>query len=152
MYCRKCGTKLEKGQTRCPKCGTEVLLIAQRSYDEKYREAKQKEKSAVRQIKVKPENRYMNYAIICAFTAFVLSVLPWPVSWKIGNSIWMKVIILLVALIADYHCVKANQIDNMNVKKYMTYQKPGILKVANVLAILTTIVATFSLFMGNVYR
>ena len=44
MYCRKCGAKFDNHLIKCPKCGTEVLEVKQISYDQKYREEKQKEK------------------------------------------------------------------------------------------------------------
>lgn len=151
MYCRKCGEKIADNVSVCPKCGAEIVLVKQRSYQEKY----DAQKKAEKQQKSKPtkkenivENRYLSYAVVTALFAFVLSIIPWPASWGIGTSLWMKIIILVIALLADYHCVKAKQIDTYNIKHSKDYNGAPALTVATVIAVITTLVSTFSLFMG----
>lgn len=47
MYCRKCGTKIKETAQFCENCGAEVILVKQRSYTEKYKEDKKKERASV---------------------------------------------------------------------------------------------------------
>lgn len=151
MYCRKCGEKIADNVSKCPKCGTEVILVKQRSYQEKYDEAKKLEKNNKGKVNKKEnmiENRYISFAVVTSIFAFILSIIPWPSSWGIGTSLWMKIIILIVALLADYHCVKAKQIDTYNIKNTKNYNGTPVLTIATFLAIITTLVSTFSIFMG----
>ncbi|MBE6127950.1 MAG: zinc ribbon domain-containing protein [Erysipelotrichaceae bacterium] len=165
MYCRRCGKKLDRNLIRCPHCGTDVVEVKQKAYSQVYEEKKQKEKEekAARtnypeEIGVK-ENVYVNYAVGTAVAAFLLAMIPWPKQWAIGTSVWMKIAILVISLMAIFNCVHGNQISNYNkaqIEKYnkrhpkdqYTYTKPGLLTFANVLAIVTALVTTFSLFMG----
>lgn len=167
MYCRKCGKEIDRHLTRCPHCGTDVVEVRQRSYAQKYEEEKKSSTpyKTVKQASDYPkdagirDNRYLSPAIVTAFSAFILAWFPWPKSWGIGTSLWMRILIILLALLSLYHSVKANQIINYNLsqaKKYnqrhpknqISYTKPGMLRIANVLAILTVLISTFALFMG----
>lgn len=166
MYCRKCGKKLDKIVTRCPYCGTDVIEVKQKSYAQQYEENKQKEKELAKSTPASypkevgfRENNYHPYAVGTALSALILAIFPWPKSWGVGTSLWMRIIVLIVALMAVYNCVKANQICNYNksqVTKYnrrnpktqVYYEKPKSLTLANGIAIVVAMLTTFSLFMG----
>ena len=167
MYCRKCGKKLPKNAARCPYCQTDVIEVRQVPYAERYAENKkqQEEKRAELKREGYPsevgyvQNNYVSYAILTSMVALILSVFPWPASWEVGTSLWMRLIILFFALAAMYNCIKGNQIHNhndTNIKKYnkthgnhtVYYEKPKALSLANMLTILVLLMATFSIFMG----
>ena len=166
MYCRKCGKRLPRNVNRCPECGTDVIEVKQIPYAQKYEEEKMREKGMK---KAEPkdypkeagykENGYLNYAVILSVGAFLFALIPWPKTWNIGTSLWMRLLVLVFALMAIYNCVKANQISNYNktqITKYnarhpkdqLYYAKPKALTLANALAVVTALAATFSLFMG----
>ena len=58
----------------------------------------------------------------------------------------MKIIILVIALLSDYHCTKARQMNNMYWNQYRYKVQENTVKVATVLAVITTMAAMFSLF------
>lgn len=166
MYCRRCGKKLDRNLIRCPHCGTDVVEVKQKSYSQEYEEKREKERAEKlarstdypKEIGVK-DNVYVKYAVWTAVTAFLLAMIPWPKQWGVGTSVWMKIVILIIALMAVFNCVRGNQISNYNktqIEKYnrrhpkdqYSYTKPGMLTFANVLAIVTALVTTFSLFLG----
>ena len=166
MYCRKCGKEITRNDTRCPHCGADVVEVRQRSYAEKYEEEKKTQKPVKTVVGASDypkdasirDNRYLSMAIVTGFSAFIMLWIPWPKAWGIGTSLWMRILIIVLALIALYHTVKANQIINYNLnqaKKYnqrqpknqISYTKPGLLTAANILAILTILISTYALFM-----
>lgn len=151
MYCRRCGKKLDANATVCPYCHTEVIQVAQRPYAEKYQEKKEKERRAEKAFisAGKADNPYLNRAVGSTLVAFIISIFPWPVKWGIGTSLWMKIIVILLALCADYFCIKANQISNEHVRKHYLYKKPAALRCSNVVAVLTTLVSSFALFLTD---
>lgn len=148
MFCRKCGSKIKDTAKFCDVCGEKVVIVKQRTDVQKYDDYKEKEnsKKTKRELKLeKLKNPYIIPAFATAIIAFGLGIFPWPRSWGIGTSLWMKIIILLVALLSDYHCTKAKQINRMYEIQYRFKVKPKILKTATILASLTTIVALFAL-------
>ena len=163
MYCRKCGTKLNAGAICCPECGTEVLEIRQPSYSELYEENRRKEKAENRKLASfianaadYAENRYQKPAFVTALCALALAAIPWPKAWGIGTSLWMKLLILFIGIVSVYHCVKANQISNHNrrqTEKYnrthrdaeINYRKPAQLTAANIISVLTVLMAAFAI-------
>ncbi|MBQ2657660.1 MAG: hypothetical protein IJF87_03695 [Erysipelotrichaceae bacterium] len=166
MYCRKCGAKFDNHLIKCPKCGTEVLEVKQISYDQKYREEKQKEKeNREQQRKLEypkdagiKENPNLNFAIVMSFGTFLFSMIPWPKSWGIGSTLWMKILVLVLSLMAIYHCLRATQISNFNKKQAeaynkkhpkakIYYEKPVALTIASVFATATFLLASLSLFL-----
>lgn len=166
MYCRKCGKKLDRNANRCPYCGADVLQVRQQSYSQRYEEEKQKDRETREAMSVGypkeidyRDNIYVPYALWTAVAAFLLAVFPWPRAWGIGTALWMRILILVIALMSIYNCVKGNQISNYNaseIRKYnqrhpknlQVYEKPRLLTLANVLAVLTAMITTFSIFMG----
>ena len=165
MYCRKCGAKFDNHLIKCPKCGTEVLEVKQISYDQKYREAKEKEKENRELQKVEypkeagiKENPNLNFAIVTSIGTFLFSMIPWPKSWGIGSALWMRILVLVLSLMAIYHCVRATQICNYNKKQGEAYnkkhpqakiycEKPAMLTLASILATATFLLASLSLFL-----
>lgn len=152
MYCRKCGAKLSDTAKFCDSCGSEVKLIKQRSdaqkYEDrqKYEQTKESKKQAKDNQKIDDlKNPYVIPALGTAILAFGLAVFPWPISWGIGTSLWMRILILLIALLSDYHCTKSRQVNNLYQIKYRYRVQPQLVKTATILATLTTIVALFAL-------
>lgn len=154
MYCRKCGAQIADSARFCDKCGEEVILIKQRSYSEKYKEEKQLAKQS-RKMKSKQKmdekykdlkNPYILPGLGTSVLAFTLAIFPYPRSWGIGTSLWLRIVIIVLALLADYHCTKAKQVNNLYESKYHYQIQPNIVKVSFALAVFTTFVSMFALF------
>ncbi|MDD8048437.1 MAG: zinc ribbon domain-containing protein [Thomasclavelia sp.] len=153
MYCRKCGAKISDSAVFCESCGTEVIKVKQKNYDEKYKENKKKAKKdaedtlAARRAKGKDEkNPYINAAIFATLIAFVLSVFPWNyIGTGIGTSLPMRIIVVAFALLADYHCTKAKQVNNLIYSKYGFRINGNVLTITNALAIFVTMIGLFAL-------
>ncbi|MCD8027748.1 MAG: zinc-ribbon domain-containing protein [Erysipelotrichaceae bacterium] len=149
MYCRKCGKKIDDKAIFCDKCGEKVITVKQRSYSEKYNEKRKQEKSKYSKKKQENEelkNPYVFAAFITSVVATVLSFFPWPSSWSIGTSMWMRIVILVIALLSDYHSVKAHQVNNLYSKEYDYKVQPRMLSIATFLGVFITIIALFSIF------
>lgn len=150
MYCRKCGAKISDTAHYCDGCGEEVKKVKQRSDAEKYEDRKledAKHTKAKKQDKTLEElkNPYIIPALGTAIIAFGLAIFPWPVSWGVGTSLWMRIVILLVALLSDYHCTKSRQVNNLYNIQYHYRVQPRLVTTATVLATFTTAVALFAL-------
>lgn len=150
MYCRKCGAKLNDTAKFCDSCGEEVKIIKQRSDTQKYeerqkndqtKESKKKQNQKIEELK----NPYVIPAFGTAVFAFGLAIFPWPISWGVGTSLWMRILILLIALLSDYHCTKSRQVNNLYHIQYRYRVQPQLVTTATVLATLTTAVALFAL-------
>ena len=59
----------------------------------------------------------------------------------------MRILILVVALLSDYHCTQARRVNNMYYTQYRYKVQPNLVNTATTIAVITTIVALFSLFM-----
>lgn len=157
MYCRKCGAKISDKAKFCDNCGKEVVIVKQRTDSQKYdelREKKQQEKIKKENKKTKREkkldklkNPYVIPAFGTAIIAFGLGMFPWPVSWGVGTSLWMRILILVIALLSDYHCTKSRQVNRLYNIQYRYQVQPSLVKVASILSGVTTAVALFALFM-----
>ncbi|WP_050638211.1 zinc-ribbon domain-containing protein [Candidatus Stoquefichus sp. SB1] len=152
MYCRKCGAKLSDTAKFCDSCGEEVKVIKQRSDSQKYEERQKNDQSKESKKKIKQDqkidelkNPYVIPALGTAILAFGLAIFPWPISWGIGTSLWMRIAILLIALLSDYHCTKSRQVNNLYHIQYRYRVQPQLVKTATILATLTTVVALFAL-------
>ena len=149
MYCRKCGSKINEQAKFCDNCGAEVLKVKQRSDAQKYEDKIKQEKSSQKKKTEKTDdglkNPYVIPALSTAIIAFTLAIFPWPVSWKVGTSLWMRIIILLIALLSDYHCTKSRQVNNLYRIQYQYQVQPKLVTTATVLATLTTAAALFAL-------
>ncbi|WP_028041803.1 zinc-ribbon domain-containing protein [Candidatus Stoquefichus massiliensis] len=146
MYCRKCGAKLNDTAKFCDSCGEAVIVVKQRSDSQKYEERQTKETKKKSQQKIEElKNPYVIPALGTAILAFGLAIFPWPVSWGIGTSLWMRILILLIALLSDYHCTKSRQVNNLYNIQYRYRVQPQLVTTATVLATLTTAVALFAL-------
>lgn len=154
MYCRKCGTKINDNAKFCDSCGEAVVIMKQRSEVEKFQDKISQEEMNKMQQKSKKEKRVMdlkNPYVIPAFgtalIAFGLGMFPWPVSWGVGTSLWMRILILVVALLSAYHSRKARQVNKAYEIRYRYQVKPKFVTTATVLSSLTTMVALFALVM-----
>ena len=152
MYCRKCGAKMSDTARFCDSCGEEVKKVRQRSDTQKYEERKIEDAKQSKSKKSKHEkaleelkNPYVIPALGTAILAFGLAIFPWPISWRIGTSLWMRILILCVALLSDYHCTKSRQVNNLYNIQYHYRVKPRMVTIATVLATFTTAVSLFAL-------
>lgn len=153
MYCRKCGAKINDKAKFCDSCGTEVIFVKQRSDVEKFQdklareqEAKANEKKTRREKKLAElKNPYVIPALGTAIIAFGLGIFPWPHEWGVGTSLWMRILILVIALLSAYHSRKARQVNQAYDIRYRYKVQPKFVTVATVLSSLTTIVALFAL-------
>lgn len=152
MYCRKCGARINEKAQFCDHCGEKVVVVKQRNDSQKYADRKMEEKKSKKESPKKRnrkeeelKNPYVIPALGSGILAFILAVFPWPVSWKIGTSIWMRIIIVVLALLSDYHCTKARQMNNLYRIKYNYEVQPGVVKVATAIATFVTIVSMFAL-------
>ena len=158
MYCRKCGSKINDKAKFCDSCGEEVVKVKQRSDVQRFKdrqaeEALEKEvKKSKRELKREKKleglkNPYVIPALGAAIVAFTLGIFPYPKAWGIGTSLWLRIVILVIALLADYHCVQARRVNNMYYTQYRYKVQPKQVNVATTLAVITTMVALFSLFV-----
>lgn len=151
MYCRKCGTKISDTAKFCDSCGEGVRIVRQRSDVEKFQD-KLEQEQADKEPKTKKEKKLMdlkNPYVIPAFgtalIAFGLGIFPWPASWGVGTSLWMRILILVVALLSAYHSRKARQVNKAYEIRYRYQVQPKFVTTATVLSSITTIVALFAL-------
>lgn len=153
MYCRKCGAKISDTAQFCDGCGEEVKKVKQRTDTQKYenrrkedaQQAKSKKKDKQDKTLEELKNPYVIPALGSAILAFGLAIFPWPVSWGVGTSLWMRIAILLVALLSDYHCTKSRQVNNLYHIQYRYRVQPRLVTTATGLATFTTAVALFAL-------
>ncbi len=151
MYCRKCGSTINEKAKFCDSCGEEVKILRQRSDTQKFEEMNKNKTKKVKKDKREEKykdlkNPYIIPALGTAVIAFSLAIFPWPVSWGVGTSLWMRIAIVLIVLLSDYHCTKARQMNNLYSIQYNYLVQPQLLKVATTLSVITTIVAMFALF------
>ncbi len=59
----------------------------------------------------------------------------------------MRIAVVVFALLADYHCTKAKQVNNLLYGKYGFRIQENTVKIVNIFAIIVTIVGLFALFM-----
>lgn len=141
MYCRKCGSHLRENAKFCDHCGESIVVIKPKGNMWKYGKQEKIKEEKLKSLK----NPYVIPAIITAVIAFGLGIFPWPKSWQIGTSFWMKLTILVIALLSDYHCTKSKQVNRLYQIQYSYEIMPRALKTAAILAIITTFAATFSI-------
>lgn len=151
MYCRKCGAKISDTASFCDDCGEKIKVVKQRTDTQKYEDRKNEDVQNKK--KTKPnkamedlKNPYVIPALGTAIIAFGLAIFPWPIAWEIGTSLWMRIIILFIALLSDYHCTKSRQVNNLYNIQYRYRVRPQWVTVATALATFTTVVALFALF------
>lgn len=151
MYCRKCGAKLPSKSKFCPDCGEDVIYIEAQSYSQLYANAKQRAtgKKDTRRAKKLAElkNPYVVPALGSSIVAFIMGIFPYPPTWGLGTSTWYMALILLVALLADYHCTKARQVNRLYDIKYRYKVKPNQITFATFFSGTTTLVAIYALMM-----
>lgn len=154
MYCRKCGEKISNKAKFCDACGEGVVIVRQRSDSQKYKDREKEMKYPKEIKKTKREkklenlkNPYVIPALTTAVVAFGLGIFPWPTHWQVGTSLWMRVTILVIALLSDYHCTKARQTNRLYNIQYRYQISPKLVKTATILASITTMTALFSLVM-----
>ena len=64
----------------------------------------------------------------------------------IGTSLPMRIVIVVFALLGDYHVTKAKQVNNLIYSKYGFRIKANIVSLANCLSIFVTVIGLFALF------
>lgn len=153
MYCRKCGSKMDNNSKYCSKCGEEVKYVKQRTDAQRFEDKRKEEKENNKKGNKKQsrtdtiKNPYVIPAFGSALLAFLLAIFPWPQSWGIGTSLWMRILILVIALLASYHTTKSKQVNRLFDIKYGYMVKPKLVTAATVLSVTTLVVALYSLFM-----
>lgn len=148
MYCRICGSKISEQAKFCDACGSETAKVKQRPDAEKIQaiEAIKNEKKSKKETKFKDlKNPYVIPAITTAIIAFTLAAFPYPRAWGIGTSLWMKIIILVVALLSAYHSKKAKQVNNLYEIRYRYKVQPKMVKTATVLGTITVLADLFAI-------
>lgn len=146
MYCRKCGALIKENVKYCPDCGTQVVRIEQKTKSEK--ETGQDLEAKRRAKHPNEKNPYIMAAMIPTFIALLLAVFPWNLIGKgIGTSFAMRIIIVVLSLLGDYHVTKAKQVNNLLFSKYGFRIKASSVKVISGVAMFVTAVSLFSLFM-----
>lgn len=152
MYCRKCGAKLASNARFCPECGCETVIIESKEKKNPQKnnpKAESKAHAAKRQKKHEDvKNPYISAALTADLVAYFLALFPWNLVGKgIGTSLPMRLGILAVAALADYHAIKAKQLNNTIYSKYGFRVRPNSTTVAYWLSVIITMIALFALFM-----
>lgn len=158
MYCRKCGKKISDHAQFCNYCGTEVVIVPQKSYADKYKENKKKSKSQTKQTmehqkkqqeKYKDvKNPYIAASLFAAIVSLVCAVFPWNLIGEgIGTSLPMRIIVVAFALLGDYHATKAKQTNHYIKTKYGFEIQVNAMKLGYYLSVIMTIMGLFALFM-----
>ena len=81
------------------------------------------------------------------FLALILAIVPWNYFGDgIGTSLPMRIVIVVFALLGDYHVTKAKQVNNLIYSKYGFRIKANIVSLANCLSIFVTVIGLFALF------
>ena len=139
MYCRKCGAVLKDSAKFCDSCGSEVIKVEQRSYAQKDIERMEKHRDE--------KNPYIGAALFASVLALILAIVPWNYFGDgIGTSLPMRIVIVVFALLGDYHVTKAKQVNNLIYSKYGFRIKANIVSLANCLSIFVTVIGLFALF------
>lgn len=153
MYCRKCGAKLKDSAKFCDNCGAEVIIVKQKTYEEKYKENKEKSKNLSKKDRERMEkhkdekNPYIKAGLFAAVISLVLAFFPWGyIDKNIGLSLPMRIAVVVFALLGDYHSTKAKQVNNLLYGKYGFRIQPELVKLVSGLSIFATIMGLFDLF------
>ena len=152
MYCRNCGAVLKVSAKFCDSCGSEVIKVEQRSYAQKYNDNKIKQKMSKKDIERMEKHRdeknpYIGAALFASVLALILAIVPWNYFGDgIGTSLPMRIVIVVFALLGDYHVTKAKQVNNLIYSKYGFRIKANIVSLANCLSIFVTVIGLFALF------
>ena len=157
MYCRKCGAKIDDHAQFCEHCGTEVVIVPQKSYAQKYQEQKHQKKSQDKQNKTQQKqqakhqdvkNPYIGASLFAALISLICAVFPWNlIGSGIGTSLAMRIIIVVFALLGDYHATKAKQTNRYIKQKYGFEIQVNAMKLGYYLSVIMTIMGLFALFM-----
>lgn len=155
MYCRKCGAEIKETSKFCDSCGCEVVKVKQVSYAEKYNENKKKNKNQTQSLKEQErmmkhkdeKNPYIAASLVATVVALVLAMFPWNLLGSgIGASLPMRIVVVVFALLADYHVTKAKQVNNLIFSKYGFRIKSNVVSMVNILSVFVTIMGMFALF------
>lgn len=150
IYCRKCGAQLKDNAKFCDSCGCEVVKIKQISYADQYKAKKHANRSTTLQKytqKKDEKNPYIAASMIAVMMALILVMFPWNLIGKgIGTSLPMRIAVIILALLGDYHITKAKQVNNLIFSKYGYRVKENIVSFINVIAVFVTIMGMFALF------
>lgn len=150
IYCRKCGAQLKNNAKFCDSCGCEVVKIKQISYSDQYKAKKHANRSTTLQKstqKKDEKNPYIAASMVAVMMALILAMFPWNLIGKgIGTSLPMRIAVIILALLGDYHITKAKQVNNLIFSKYGYRVKENIVSFINVIAVFVTIMGMFALF------
>lgn len=158
MYCRKCGKKIRDHAQFCDYCGTEVVIIPQKSYADKYKESKKTAKSQAHQTSQQQKkqqekhkdakNPYIAASLFASIVSLVCAIFPWNLIGEgIGTSLPMRIIVVVFALLGDYHATKAKQTNRYLKNKYGFEIQVNAMKLGYYLSVIMTIMGLFALFM-----
>lgn len=159
MYCRKCGAKIKDSAQFCDSCGSEVVLLQQRSYSEQYAEKKQadkqktqtmsaKDKERYEKFKEEAKNPYVGAALFASITSLTLAIFPWGLIGEgIGLSWPVRIAVVIFALLGDYHSAKAKQTNNYLKGRYGFELRSNVVSLAYSLSVFATIIGLLALFI-----
>ena len=86
------------------------------------------------------KNPYIGAALFASVLALILAIVPWNYFGDgIGTSLPMRIVIVVFALLGDYHVTKAKQVNNLIYSKYGFRIKANIVSLANCLSIFVTV-------------
>ncbi len=158
MYCRKCGKKISDHAQFCDHCGAEVVIVPQQSYADKYKENKKKAKSQTKQTSEQKKkqqekykyakNPYIAASLFASIVSLACAIFPWNLIGEgIGTSLPMRIIVVVFALLGDYHATKAKQTNRYLKNRYGFEIQVNAMKLGYYLSIIMTIMGLFALFM-----
>ena len=131
---------------------------ASKSYADKYKENKKKTKSQAHQTSQQQKkqqekhkdakNPYIAASLFAAIVSLVCAIFPWNfIGEGIGTSLPMRIIVVVFALLGDYHATKAKQTNHYLKNKYGFEIQVNAMKLGYYLSVIMTIMGLFALFM-----
>lgn len=143
MYCRKCGARISMNAVFCESCGAEVVKVDENKCTKENKNKKSKREKKLENLK----NKDILPGTIFSILAFLIAIFPYQKSWGIGTSLWLRIIILILALIGAYFTTRAKKLNNLYEIQYKYQVKPNLVKVSYILSTITIIASLFAFIM-----